>query len=442
MWRSDTRTSWLLLWLSIVSTGLSAPVGAQPVDFTQQSFSTTLAQIEKADGWYDEVNYGAASAGLRGKKYYLPDGINAGSYRIYMTLGAGTTYDDNIYRSAKERVADFETTGLASVDFISRFPRHLFDVHLAGKYVSYADQEDFNTLDGSALAEWRLDIDHGHALGGRVSSSYDHETRVSPEAPLLAREAVPVFKNAAEIAFTRDQGRLGASAGLDFADLDYSDVEAFDGTRIDQDFRDKTSYGAYLRLNYRFSPGYKLLSSLRAGREIYHTPSAQLGNATVYEGKLGLAFELSPLWQANLSAGYGLADYDAIGERRFGAFVYDAQLQWLASPILTMTLTAGQSIAETRFGSSGAILESRAELLVEYEAMRNLMLRASAGYERAEIGWDDRIDDTVIGKIGAEYTINKNLLFTMGYERQERYSSDPDYDMQDNRYMVGLKYRF
>lgn len=85
---------------------------------------------------------------------------------------------------------------------------------------------------------------------------------MAPEAPLEAREAGARVDNEAEIAFTRDQGRLGATFGLDLADHDYSDVEAFDGSRIDQDFRDMTSYGAYLGLNYRFSPGYKLLTSL------------------------------------------------------------------------------------------------------------------------------------------------------------------------------------
>ena len=73
---------------------------------------------------------------------------------------------------------------------------------------------------------------------------------------------------------------------------------------------------------------------------------------------------------------------------------------------------------------------------------RNLMLSASLGYERADIEGADRTDDIYTGKIGAEYTINKNVLFTLGYERQERFSTDPDYEMQANRYTAGLKIRF
>ncbi len=420
----------------------SSPVRAGPVDLTQQDFTSTLAQIEKADGWYDETNYGAAAAGLRGKKYFLPDGIDMGSYLLFLEVGAGTTYDDNIYATRQNRKGDFRSVGTASLAAMSRLPRHLFNVYLDGSYVNYADDPDADYFDGAARADWRIDIDHGHALGGRFASTYEHEDRLAPEAPLEAREAVPVLTNEAEIAFTRDQGRLGATFGLDFADHDYSDVEAFDGSRIDQDFRDMTSYGAYLGLNYRFSPGYKLLTTVRAGRELYHDADAELRDATVYEGKVGLAFELSPLWRANVSAGYGLADYDAEERDRLGAFVYDGQLVWLASPLLTMTLTAGQSIDEASFGTEGALIETHAEIEAKYEAMRNLMLTASLGYERADIANSDRTDDIYTGKIGAEYTINKNLLFTIGYERQERFSTDLDYEMQANRYMAGLKIRF
>ena len=441
MSRSLTRYAGLLWLFGLGHSLLAAPATAQQLDFSQIKYTSTLSQIENADGWYDEKNYSATAAGAHATKHYTPDGIDLGNYLLYLTVGAGTTYDDNIYLAPKDTVGDFITEGTASIAFMSRLPRHLLDVYLDGRFVSFAENEENNYLDGSAQAEWRLDIDHGHALGGRFATTYKHEERGAPESPLEAREPVPLLANEAEVVLTRDQGRLGANFGLDFADRDYSDVEAFDGSSIDQDFRDKTSYGAYLRLNYRFSPGYKLLGSLRAGRETYRDDADGLRDATLYDAKIGLAFELSPLWRAYVTGGYGLVDYDDDNRGQFGAFLYDGQLQWLASPVLTMTLSAGQSIDEASFGSSGATLGTRAKLKVDYEAMRNLMLSASFGYERFDVE-GDRTDDTYTGKIGAEYTINKNLLFTMGYEHRERFSSDLDFEMQDNRYTAGLKIRF
>ena len=426
------------LWLCAL---LASPAAAQRPDFSQQRYTSTLAQIENADGWYDEKNFSAAAAGARAKKYFTPDGIDLGNYLLYLTVGAGTTYDDNIYLTPKGEVADFRTEATASMAFMSRLPRHLLDVYLDGRYVSFAENEENNYLDGGAAAEWRLDIDHGHALGGRLASTYEHEDRLGVESPLEAREPVPVLNNEAEVVFTRDQGRLGATFGLDAADHDYSDVEAFDGSTIDQDFRDMTSYGAYLGLNYRFSPGYKLLTRLRAGRETYDDPGSARRDATVYDAKAGLAFEISPLWRAFVTAGYGFVDYDDQIQESAGAFVYDGQLQWLATPLLTVTATAGQSVSTTSFATSGVLVETRAELKAEYEAMRNLMLSASVRYEQDDVG-GERTDDTYAAKIGAEYTINKNLLFTMGYEHLERFSSDPDFEFDDNRYTAALKVRF
>ena len=419
---------------------IGLPAEAQPVDFTQQSYTSTLAQIEKADGWYDDVNYGAAAAGLNGKKYFLPDGINLGSYMLYMTLGAGTAYDDNIYTLPDDPVGDFRSEANASVALLSQLPRHLFNVYLDGSYVGFAEHGDYDYVDGSALAEWRLDIDHGHALGGRMGSSYEHEERLAPETPINAREAVPVLTNAAEIALTRDQGRLGASLGLDFADYNYSDVEAFDGSLIDQDFRDMTSYGAYLHLSHRFSPGYKLLASLRAGREIYNSADSSSLNATVYDAQLGLAFELSPLWRAYASAGYGLADYDAAGS----AAVRGLRFRW---PIAVARL------ARSDHDPLGRPVDRCGELRDIGRAARDAHRVDGRVRSHAQLDVDGdwpatskRISEgslgltiVYIGKIGAEYTINKNVLFTLGYEHKQRFSTDPDYDTASKPLHGGTK---
>ena len=42
-------------------------------------------------------------------------------------------------------------------------------------------------------------------------------------------------------------------------------------------------------------------------------------------------------------------------------------------------------------------------------------------------------------KIGGEYLVNNNLMFTLNYEHQVRDSSINQFDNDDNRYLIGLR---
>ena len=56
---------------------------------------------------YDSIKlYGAERVADRNRQYVLPDGILAGNYLIFPSLGAAVVYDDNIFKSNADKRSD------------------------------------------------------------------------------------------------------------------------------------------------------------------------------------------------------------------------------------------------------------------------------------------------------------------------------------------------
>ena len=67
--------------------------------------------------------------------------------------------------------------------------------------------------------------------------------------------------------------------------------------------------------------------------------------------------------------------------------------------------------------------------------------RAFARVLGAVVG-TDRADRTLSAKLGLDYHLSKNWLFTFAYEYQQRLSSEGDESMSRNRVSIGAKLRF
>ena len=131
-----------------------------------------------------------------------------------------------------------------------------------------------------------------------------------------------------------------------------------------------------------------------------------------------------------------------LGRFATGSTVGEASLKWLPSEVVTVTLTASRSLAETTYVNAPAIREQGLDLTIDYEIMHNLTAKLSLGYEEADFLETTRMDEIIRGRIGLDYTLNDNAVFTLSYEHRERDSSLDAYDADDNRYMAGVTLRF
>jgi hypothetical protein len=367
-------------------------------------------------------------------------GHRIGPYIVFPTIATSASYDDNLFNQAHDPEGAFHYQVNPSLRLQSDFTRHQLNLLLSGTFASYPEFDDQRFLGGTAATDFVVDIDHANAIGGRASITLEQEERIASDAPAAAARPTDVLRETAAIGFTHDAGRLAASVGADFFANDYEDSVARDGSHIEQDFRDNSSYGAFLRLNYRYLPGYRLTAAVEGRRTEYWEDSPDRSDYYSYRALIGAQLDIDPLWQLDLKVGYGgdLHDDGSAAD----AFLFSGGIKWFATERMTLALEASRQLNASTFDGGGGVVETGAELRVNYELTHDINLEASIGYRRLDFSIGDREDDVYKLGLGASYQLNENVIFTFGYEHLTRDSSLSQYDIDDNRFTVGMKYRF
>ncbi|MFN3868718.1 MAG: outer membrane beta-barrel protein, partial [Hyphomicrobiaceae bacterium] len=386
--------------------------------------------------------YGAERVSDRDREDFQPEGLRTGNYFIFPSLGASVVFDDNLFRSDLNKVSDirFETT--PSVKLQSSLPRHVLDLSLAGKIVSHLENTDQDYANVRAKLDGALHFDHAHTLSASVLSALEHEELGEISTPLTAAQPIAVAHHKASVGLTRDVGRLYGTLMATAERWDFSDVRSRGGAMIEQDTRDTNQFSTALRLGYRISPGFDVVAKLRMLIDDNRGNDLIDRDATGYEAMAGLAFETSPLLRWRLLGGYGYRNFDSAALDDVSTAIVEGQVQWLPTQSMTFTGLASRQIISADATEDSGRIETVVSGRIDYEIWHNTVLNLGLEFKDAEFVGVDRNDRSLAGRFGVEYFMNKNWLFTAGYEYAVRESTEPSFDMHRNRFTIGAKLRF
>ncbi len=428
----------------------SSAAHALDIDGTDGLITQTVASRENLRDYDNIKKYGAERVGDR--DHAMPHGLRMGNYTVLPSLGATVVFDDNIYRSDRNKVSDWRSEITPGIKFRSQLPRHVLDMSLDGKIVNYLDHTDQDYANVRAKLDGALHFDHAHTLSASILSALEHEERGETSTPLSAAEPIPVFHNRASVGITRDVGRLYGTLMGTFESWDYSDVRRntrFDNPfdpphpeRLDEDYRNTKQFSSALRFGYRFSPGYEFVGKIRALRELNRGDELYDRDAYGYEAMAGLAFETSPLLRWRILAGYGYRDFEQHNIEDVSTGLLEGQVQWLPTEYMTFTGIATRQILAADAVEDAGRIETRLLGRLDYEIWHNLVMNFALEYTDAKYVGIARRDTTVSGRIGLDYYLNENWLLSLGYEHSARDSTDTNFDMSRNRVTVGAKLRF
>lgn len=415
------------------------------LDGTEGLITETIAGRERLRDYDNIKQFGAERVDDTDRSHVQPIGIRTGTYLIFPTIEEKIGYDDNIFASANDKTGDFRNELSTGVVLQSNLPRHILNMALGGRIVSYAENSDQDYIDGHASLNGALHIDHAHTLSASLLTRQEHEERSDISASRSAAEPVPIWRNKAALGITRDVGRLYGTLSATYNRWDFQDVEGLDGNTLDQDFRSQETWGAQLQGGYRISPGFEFVSKLRFLRQLNTADNLEpndIIDAYGYEAVAGLAFQTSPLLRWRLLGGYGLRDYDQDGRDNIATSLLEGQFEWLPTQKMTIYGTVSREIVDIESNQSGGSIETSIDGRMDYEIYNNIVLSAGATARDIAFTEENRTDRTYSARIGLEYYLNKNWLFTFQYEHERRDSNFDEFDMDSNRFMIGAKLRF
>lgn len=393
----------------------------------------------------------------RSRPDYSAPGARTGSFLFTPTVSTSVKYDSNIYASrAGQTVAipgefdDFIFQIKPGFNLTSDWNQNFFQVFADGDIAKYGDNTGEDYEDFNFGFRGRVDVSRGTSID--VGASYHdlHEDRGSPNN--IGRAAAPTLYDVfrANVGFKRDVSLISFGASLAYEDYDYDNADLIGGGVFNNDIRDYDKFTGSLRLGYEMDEYYETFVRFTANSTTYDDSQAIGGpqrNSDGWEAVVGTAFDITGTSQGEIFVGYIEQNFDSDSLENIGDFTFGASLLWNPTGLTSVRAGVVRSVQETIVAEvvngfvtpSAAILTTAFNLDLEHELKRNVLLKATAGYNRGSFVNTSRDDDNFNASLGTSYLLNRNLSVDATYSFAARNTTQAGQDFKRHMFMVGLK---
>ena len=382
----------------------------------------------------------------RARPEFDSKGIRLGAIILRPSLVGEAGTDSNVFNQASNERDDIVLSLKPRLEAETNWSRHSLKGSVGFDDYSYQDNASEDHTDVSVRGEGRLDVVRGTylLLGGRQERLT--EGRGAPDSPLAAAKPVVYEVRTAYAGAVHEFNRARLSLRVERENLNYKDAPLIGGGVSDQDQRDHTTTTATGRAEYALSPDTAIVAQIAANMREYTLKPPRAGFNRDSEGAsflVGLNADLSKLVRGELIVGYLQQDYDDPALESAKGLALDANVQYFATPLTTLSVNAHRRVEETLTGGASSYVAGEAEFRVDHELRRNVILTAGAGVLNRDFQGMSRKDDVTRADIGARFLLNRRVELgaRWRYERQNSSGpiADPDYDA--NRFVVSASLR-
>lgn len=383
-------------------------------------------------GLTDEVERGDTVTG-RPRPDYDPAGVPLGGFLLFPELLSEGAFNSNIYATPHDRKSDFILSLQPSVDLKSNWNNNALNFHADARVVRYATHSSENFEDYTLSTDGRIDVLHDLQLFGGLGYAVRHEPRGSPN-DIGAREPQQYSVTSAKLGLDKTFNRLNLRLDANYDGYRYDPVD-FGAGNVSQSGRNYDAYTMGLRTGYEFAPQrsiYALTSyNWRAYLHSVDVGGFDRDSRGFFLG-IGTQYDFDGVIFLEGAIGFRHQNYDDARLDNLNGLAGKLKLTWNVTRLTTITGTASRDIEETILPFSSAYFATRADMRIDHELMRDVLLDAHAGYERDVFEGIDRRDSYYLAGFGAKLLLNRNFSLTGGYQFRHRNSDIPNSDFDEN----------
>lgn len=363
------------------------------------------------------------SVSERYRPEFQPLGSRWGGFIAYPALRIDLGYNDNITIAESEKQSAQLVYLLPSLNIRSDWSRHSLSTYARAAVTRHPNYEQDDTESWTVGANGRVDTGAWSALRGGLEIGRQVESRAASSAPQAIAEPVQYDLRSAYTSFGHIINRVRFDGQLVVRQYSFEDVRLVDGSVRSLRDRDQTTYQASGRVDYALSPASALYVRAMVNRRAFDLPGTA---ATPNRDSRGLDvvagadFEVTNLVRGEIGLGYLEQVFDEAMYGRLSGLSANARVEYFATPILTLGLTANRSVNDSGVPGSAGILATVIEGTADYEARRNILINASLGYTNESFDALDRENRSWFASLRASYLVNRHLSLTANYDRASR----------------------
>lgn len=361
----------------------------------------------------------------RGRPELEALGLRWGSLMAYPKVQLDLGHDSNIFASETGESSDTFIRVAPRVDVESDWSRHALSAYARTALTRHAEFDNENNETWTVAANGRLDVERFTEITGGLEYSRLVEPRTSSNAPQSIAEPIDYDLVAVYVGGSHTVNRLRGTARFEVREFDYQDGRTNSGGLVEQDDRDQVTYEATGRVDYAISPATALFGRVIVNERNYDVASAftPLRDSRGFNAIVGANFELSNLVRGEAGVGYLEQNFEDPSFGAFSGLSTNARLEYFATPLLTLGLTADRSVGDSGIVGSAAFLLTTVQGSADYELRRNILVNARVGYSEEYFDSIDRRNDRWFGGARVTYLMNRRIGLTASYDYESRDSS-------------------
>lgn len=419
--------AWSLMTIIILPGHVSAQQSDVLEDFREESLqfkrSDNLAVRDRPQPGYDPVPY------------------RVNGVEIMPSISIDTIYDNNIFavrNASDDLIVRVKPRVTASTKLGS------FDIATAAEVDrrQYLETNGQSTTDYSLGLRGRLEVSRDGQIYVGTRNGQATEDRTDPASPLNLQQPVQYRYASAFLGAGQSFNRLRIAGRVGVETRNYKDGRDGFDMLVDQDFRNRTLFTSDLAAEFAISPETSIFINGKVNRRDYIKQPALLPSrdSKGYEVTAGTSFQLSQLIRSEIAVGYFNQNFKDTGFDDVDGFAARAKLEYFVTPLVTLTASANRGVEESSTLGSGAYVATSFSLAVDYEFLRNLIVSASAGYERDRFQDIDRRYTIANAKLGAQWQLAPRYALHAQYDfrDQDAAGTFPGREFSRHRFLAGI----
>ncbi len=367
----------------------------------------------------------------------LFEGIRAGSFLLFPSLGFQTSYEDNIFRTRHDAKSDLVSEIQPGLIFGSNWDRHMFQFGGDAALGTYKNGSRDNYREYNIMAKGRYDITYGTDLSAGISKRRQQAGTSENDEQRLSTTGYNETTTK-DIRLTRALSYLQVSL---YAKDKESNLAAI-GTSNYQAW-DRHIYGA--DFGVEFLPKSKLFVNASLDRMSYSRSDLSHLKSNGGDIKTGIQYDTDGLYNWSLFFGNIFRSYNDLSVKDVRDNYLGGSFGWQPYERLRVSVTFDKGMVETSEEEWAGILKTTQRIQASYAFTPFLNAGINLGKDDLDYvganSTSSRYDELIYWGGDCNYEVSDTVSLRIGYSKYNNNSSNLSKEYIDNRVLVGLVFR-